>query len=201
MYEVQIIKKREEITKGNIADISVYNWGGAYQPVSKAILCFLKNEGFLLKIWSEEFRPRATFTGKNEGVCRDSCLEFFANFALQKEHSGYINFEANANGALLCCYGENRYDRRTIEEMGLVHPTAVPFKEANCWGYELLIPLSLLQGVYDDVSFEEGTLIRGNFYKCGDDTEIPHYGSFTKIIWEDPDFHRPEFFEDMILVD
>ena len=34
MYEVQIIEKREEITKGNIADISVYNWGGAYQPVS-----------------------------------------------------------------------------------------------------------------------------------------------------------------------
>ena len=71
MYEIKMIQKREEITNGVLADISVYNWGGAYQPVSKAILCYLKDEGFLLKIWSEEFRPRATFTGKNEGVCRD----------------------------------------------------------------------------------------------------------------------------------
>ena len=80
MYEIKTIRSADEIESGNVAEIAVYNWGGEYRPVSRAILAFIPDEGFLLKIWSEEQRPRATFTGKNEGVCRDSCLEFFANF-------------------------------------------------------------------------------------------------------------------------
>ena len=117
MYEIKTIRSADEIESGNVAEIAVYNWGGEYRPVSRAILAFIPDEGFLLKIWSEEQRPRATFTGKNEGVCRDSCLEFFANFKPELAHSGYINFECNANGALLCCYGEDRYDRKTVIEI------------------------------------------------------------------------------------
>lgn len=200
MYQIKTIHSPGEIKAGNAADIAVYNWGGEYRPVSKAILCYLEDEGFLLRIWSEEKNPRATFTGKNEGVCRDSCLEFFANFKPELPHSGYLNFEANANGALLCCYGESRFDRRTVLEMGFAHPAAVPFQTETEWGYELLIPLGLIQDVYGDASFKAGSVIRGNFYKCGDDTDVPHYGSYTEIQWEYPDYHRPEFFAEMEIV-
>ncbi len=200
MYQIKTIRSAEELSSGNVADISVYNWGGEYRPESKATLCFIPNEGFLLKIWSMEENPRATFTGKNEGVCRDSCLEFFANFKPELANSGYLNFECNANGALLCCYGENRYDRKTVLEMGFTHPTAVPFRTDRVWGYTLLIPLTLLQAVYGDASFSTGSIIKGNFYKCGDDTAVPHYGSYTEIQCDHPDFHRPEYFADMQIV-
>lgn len=199
MYKIKTIHSADQIDSGNVADIAVYNWGGEYRPVSKAILGFLPGEGFLLKIWSEEQNPRATFTGKNEGVCRDSCLEFFANFKPELTHSGYINFECNANGALLCCYGEDRYDRKTVVEMGCEHPAAVPFRTENTWGYTLLIPLKLIKDVYGNADFHTGSKIRGNFYKCGDDTDIPHYGSYTEIQWDHPDYHRPEFFADMMV--
>lgn len=40
MYEVQIIEKREEITKGNLADISVYNWAVRTSPYRKLSCAF-----------------------------------------------------------------------------------------------------------------------------------------------------------------
>ena len=39
----------------------------------------------------------------------------------------------------------------------------------------------------------------GNFYKCGDDTSIPHYGSWNPIALPAPDFHCPVHFGTLIL--
>ena len=39
----------------------------------------------------------------------------------------------------------------------------------------------------------------GNFYKCGDATLLPHYLSWSQIDTEQPDFHRPEFFGELLL--
>lgn len=36
---------------------------------------------------------------------------------------------------------------------------------------------------------------KAGFYKCGDETGRPHYGSWQKVETDAPDFHRPEFFE------
>ena len=52
-----------------------------------------------------------------------------------------------------------------------------------------------------DVEFKAGHKMRGDFYKCGDKTAQKHYGSFTPIDWPTPNFHRPEFFADMVIVD
>ena len=41
--------------------------------------------------------------------------------------------------------------------------------------------------------------MKGNFYKCGDDTKYPHFGCWNEVVWEEPDFHRPECFGDLIL--
>ena len=41
--------------------------------------------------------------------------------------------------------------------------------------------------------------LRANFYKCGDKTAHPHYLSWSPIHTEKPDFHRPEFFGELIL--
>lgn len=37
-----------------------------------------------------------------------------------------------------------------------------------------------------------------NFYKCGDETEFPHYGAWSPVGTPSPDFHRPEFFGTLI---
>ena len=38
----------------------------------------------------------------------------------------------------------------------------------------------------------------GNFYKCGDETEFPHYGMWSEAVSDTPDFHRPECFGRLI---
>ena len=41
MYEIKTIRSADEIESGNVAEIAVYNWGGEYRPVSRAILAFI----------------------------------------------------------------------------------------------------------------------------------------------------------------
>lgn len=174
--------------------ISEYNWGGNYRPNSTAKLSFIKQKGFLLQTSCEEENPKSVYFHDNEPVYRDSCLEFFMNFKPQIEGSGYINFECNANGALLCGYGTTKKDRNFIKDLGIPQPSVKACRGPNLWGYELFIPLSLIQEIYGNSSFRTGDLLKGNFFKCGDDTELPHYGSWTKIENPTPNFHLPEFF-------
>ena len=163
-----------------------------------AQICY-NDDGIQVHLWSENDDVRAVETGPLGAPYLDSCLEFFANFKPEIEHSGYINCECNANGALHCFYGEGRGDRRPVIDMGAEHPTPVPFKTETVWGYDLLIPLKLIETVYGNADYKTGSIIRANFYKCGDDTGTPHYGAFAKIDWPHPDFHRPEFFADMVI--
>lgn len=65
----------------------------------------------------------------------------------------------------------------------------------QAWGLLVIIPLSLI-GV---VEGREPKTLLGNFYKCADETETPHYLSWSPIHTETPDFHRPEFFGELYL--
>ena len=38
-----------------------------------------------------------------------------------------------------------------------------------------------------------------NFYKCGDETEFPHFGAWKEVAVPEPDFHRPEYFGELTL--
>ena len=186
-YEIRTIRDFSEIGSGNPAEISIYNWGGDYRPVSKGIVCYVKNQGFAVRMTSEEENPRAVQTKPNSSVCEDSCLEFFVNFAPSVPGSGYLNFEGNAAGTMLCCYGQPSKPgakRVPIAAMGYPHPRPHP-----------------IRGIYGTADFKPDSRIRGSFYKCGDRTEHPHYGSFVKIDWPTPNFHRPEFFADMVITE
>ena len=44
----------------------------------------------------------------------------------------------------------------------------------------------------------EGTVIRANFYKCGDKMQYQHYGMWNEYHVEKPDFHRPEYFGEIV---
>lgn len=201
VYEIKTITDISEIDKGNIAEINKYNWSGEYRPYAYGKLCYIKNQGFAVKLMCRETNPRAIYTEQNSPVCKDSCLEFFANFKPDIEGLGYINFEGNANGSLLCCYGTVVYPRQTIEDMGLEHPIPSVIKTEDSWGYTVFLPLETIKAIYGNADYEIGDHIRGNFFKCGDDTDIPHFGSYTEIDFPHPSFHQPQFFADMVIVE
>ncbi|WMJ21795.1 carbohydrate-binding family 9-like protein [Paludicola sp. MB14-C6] len=198
-YVIKTIDDISKVSEGNVAEINVYNWGCEYRPYAQGKLCFIKDQGFVVELLCKESNPRAVYVEQNTSVCKDSCLEFFANFKPLKEGTGYINFECNANGSLLCCYGSCVEIRNTVIELGAEHPKAEVFQTESEWGYRVFIPLSLIETIYGEANFKVGDHIKGNFFKCGDDTEHPHYGSYTKIEFSYPSFHRPEFFADMII--
>lgn len=176
------------------AAIDQYNWGETYRPKSEARLCLIGREGFLLRIMSEESAPRAVYTKSNDPVYKDSCLEFFVNFRPSENSTGYINFECNANGALLCAYGDSCRNRKPVCDLGLPAPPVKPFRGSGFWGYELFIPMAFVKRFFGDSNFQKGDVLRGGFFKCGDDTEFPHYGSWTVIQSRVPNFHLPQYF-------
>lgn len=199
MYQVKTIQDITALESGVTAPINIYNWGGDYQPKAMAKMCYIKDKGFGVQLSCEEKNPLATYTEPNCMVCEDSCLEVFVNFKPKNENTGYINFEANANGSLLAEYHPNMGESTRLIAMGLYHPEITPYKTENEWGYQLFIPLDLIEKVYGNADFKSGDKFTANFFKCGDKTQSPHYGSYTKIEWERPSFHRPQFFAEMVI--
>ncbi len=198
VYHIHCITSKSEIQSGERAAIDIANWGSSYAPYSEAILCYVEKEGFFLRIWCKEENPKAVYKNADDPVWLDSCLEFFADFKPESKR-GYINFEANANGALLASIGPDRGHRVLLKDSGVPHPEITPFREEDRWGYTLFIPLSLIKTLYGNADFQSGDEIRGSFYKCGDETKSPHFLSSNVICTDAPDFHRPEFFIPMIL--
>ena len=146
----------------------------------------------------------------------DSCVEFFVQ---DPDGSRYYNFEINALGKVLACSGADRHGRmaRPEEEMlqilrftqnscftsgGLIPQTpcvaplqTIDMEGLHSWRVAVAIPFRLI-GV--DPENLPGSL-RANFYKCGDKTAHPHYLSWSPIPTPKPDFHRPEFFGELVL--
>ena len=130
----------------------------------------------------------------------DSCVEVFIK---DPETEDYYNFEINALGKVLACSGPDRHGRvaRPAEEMeeilrfGQLEGGARDEGGIWTWRVGVVIPFELI-GVDPDNLPKS---IRANFYKCGDKTAHPHYLSWSPIDTPKPDFHRPEFFGELIL--
>lgn len=194
VYNIETKKEKVDWECIQSIEITHYPWGKKYMPKTYAWLYHVEGEGFYLKMRCEEQEPRAIYTEDNKPVYRDSCMEFFANYYPEEEGTGYINFEMNSNGAVLCQYGtaEERY---FLSDKGLVVPKPVVTKGEDYWEIQLMIPESFIKEVYQKE--EINSYIIGNFYKCGDDTHTPHYGSWSAIDHPTPAFHKPEFFGKM----
>ena len=202
MQEYQIITLPEMPTDWASvprAAIDQYAWSDAYMPTSYAQLVKIEGYGFALRMVSREQNPRAVYTEYNQPIYTDSCLEFFASWDNTKQT--YLNMEMNANGALLSCVGKDRYERKPTLDVGGELPLVQGFVETDEWGIVARIPFSVIKGVYglDADTFAPGYTFKGNFYKCGDATEIPHYGSWSRVGTENPDFHRPEYFGKLVI--
>ena len=62
------------------------------------------------------------------------------------------------------------------------------------WTLEARIPFSLLQKIHRFPAPKTGSVWRGNFYKCGDETSRPHWLTWAKVDYPTPAFHVPKSF-------
>lgn len=179
--------------------ISIAPWEeyGAYVPNTTVTLS-CDDEKFMLHYVTDETRLRMVETKHNGNIWCDSCVEFFANF--DPAHSkNYINFEMNPNCAMYCSIGEGRHNRTLYsDEVINKFGRRVEIKE-NGWEAWLEIPVDFVKSAFPQYEHKSGQVILANFYKCGDETERPHCVCWNNIDWEEPDFHRPEFFAEVTL--
>ncbi|OGO91715.1 MAG: hypothetical protein A2Y17_13155 [Clostridiales bacterium GWF2_38_85] len=191
-----IVKTVDSINfdKVNIANIDKFVWGTAYTPKTYAKLIYVKNKGLALRITCEEKNPKAVYTKFYEPVYKDSCVEMFVTF----DGVSYMNIEMNSNGATLIGFGSSRHGRTHIDQL-IPIPEVKAEKSENTWNAEIFLPEADILKLYPDFKFESGARFKGNFYKCGDETEIEHYGMWSPVGTEKPDFHRPEYFGDFII--
>ena len=178
------------------AKIDSYKWGEGYTPKAYAQLIYVKNKGFALKMTAVERNPRALCTEYGDPVYEDSCLEFFVRF--NSDSPLYMNFEVNSNGAFLASVRKERRNKRNIHEITSL-PEVMANRQEECWTIESFFSIGMIEALFGKCDLKKGSVFFGNFYKCGDKTEHPHYGMWSPIQADTPDFHRPEFFGKLVI--
>ena len=149
-----------------------------------------------------EASVRAVAPHDNGRVWEDSCCEFFVQ--PQAEEPVYYNFECNCAGTLLLNCGVVG-DRKPASEEVLQSVKRwstlgrEPFEEKvgeYAWQMALVIPAKALFN--HEVDNFSGLKLHGNFYKCGDLQQTPHFLSWNPIDLPTPCFHCPEFFGELV---
>lgn len=182
-------------------DVACVNWPETfpYAPLCSGRVARTK-DALVVDFRVSGLDLRAQNTEDNGHQWEDSCVEVFIK---DPEKADYYNFEINALGKVLACYGPVREGRtrRPQEQMKKIlrfaHLEGGPLDKegVQTWRVGVVIPFEL-------IGVDPGNLphsIRANFYKCGDKTAHPHYLSWSPIDTPKPDFHRPEFFGELLL--
>ena len=154
----------------------------------------------LLHFRVEEDCIRALCAEDNGRVWTDSCVEMF--LSPRPDDGSYYNLECNCIGTVLLGYHDGRGNKlhASADLMAGISRWSslgrLPFAERKAdgpWQVALVVPLTSYW-MESAEWFGEGVVIRGNFYKCGDELSKPHFLSWAPIEWEKPNFHLPQFF-------
>ena len=169
---------------------------GAECPKTEGCMRYIPGTGFEVVMRCYERDPAVSHTQPDEPVCRDSCMECFLKCF--SDSPDYINVEVNAVGAMKCGFGPGRA-RKTVRELGFSQPKATVTKNDAYWQVNYVISESLLESLYQrPCRFAVGHEMQGNFYKCRETVQPPHWSSWAKV--ERLDFHTPEFFGQLKIV-
>ncbi|MDR0883527.1 MAG: hypothetical protein LBN05_02830 [Oscillospiraceae bacterium] len=197
-----------------------YHWGYPYVEVKLAHWHWEGDHPYRPETWADlwatpdalnvclhtyEPQPVAFYSRRDTPVCEDSCLEFF--IAPKEGDAHYINVEVNPKGAYLSAIGADREHRTFLKDLTKLAPTVsagpVMIGETDeQWGWKakIILPLPLLRALYGkDFTLYDGQKMRGNFYKCGDDTPRPHWGAWSPVTDNPPGFHNPACFGEIVL--
>ena len=183
--------------------INTINWEAfPYQPKVSFRIGHYDNQ-ICIKYYITEDHVLATRSKTNSATHKDSCLEFFID---PKEDGNYYNFEVNAIGTVHLAYGSNIGERTFISPQLIQDKIEVlssmgniPFEEMDqpqSWEMTMIIPADIF--TYDKDLQLSGLQTRANFYKCGDESSVPHYLSWNPVGTVRPNFHSPEYFGKLI---
>ena len=199
---VKVIESKRELKEVEPVYVEQLLWGTEAIPKTYGYLGFVLQEGFYLKMVCEEEDPLRTYENVLDPVYRDSAMEAFFQFEPEKGGCGsaiYLNFEVNANGALLAEYGSGRAGRTYFSKEALEEFGCSAAVEEDRWSFELHIPLWILDEVYGPLNMGKGSRFTCNFYKISESKEIEHYAACFPIRSEIPSFHMPEYFGEAVI--
>jgi hypothetical protein len=186
-----------------INQISYANWVEEDESTPKVCFKIAHNGKYLfLHFFVEEKEILARTAEDNGFVWTDSCVEFFVSF---DKSPYYYNAEFSCIGKGLMGY---RKDRSGSERAGSDILSRIdrypslgtePFDKRQgefLWDILLVIPAEAYWK--SDLKTFSGVEARANFYKCGDNLTKPHYLSWKPVKTVTPDFHTPQFFDELI---
>ena len=174
-----------------------YPWNCNDQPKTQARIAVV-NDHFLITMKTDEKNIRIAVNEINGPVHTDSCMECFL-MPMPQQSKKYFNWEFNASGVLYLSIGTDRFDREklAITDYRLLFDVKTEVFKTG-WQLEFKIPFEYLQRYFPDFNVHTNGRMKINFYKCGDLTEQPHFGSWTKIDLPLPDFHCPDYFGEIL---
>ncbi|MDR2810633.1 MAG: hypothetical protein LBB84_08805 [Tannerellaceae bacterium] len=185
--------------KSQRAYIDVVNWAEySYKPI--VAFDIARSDRYLyIRYFVKGNSLKAVYSEDNSPVHKDSCVEFFMK---KTGEDIYMNFEFNCIGACDAARHKSREIQTALSEeeyksiRRYTNLERKPFQEkrgVHEWELVVAIPLHLM-GL--DPHYMPKKIL-GNFFKCADDTNSPHFVSWNPISTPKPDFHRPEFFGEL----
>jgi Carbohydrate-binding family 9 len=155
------------------------------------------SSSILLKFFVQEKQIRALNHKINSSIWEDSCVEFFISF----DDDNYYNIEFNCIGTGLIGYGKSKTQRKLLDANTVNQVKALSNINSEkgkkvSWELTMIIPLSVFE--HTPLSTLEKRKCRANFYKCGDLLPEPHFVSWSDIKSENPNFHLPDYFGQLV---
>ena len=187
--------------KAHRESIDVINWDKyPYKPIV-AFDIARSSQNLYIRYFVRGNSLKALYEMDGSPVYTDSCVEFFMK---RPDDHNYYNFEFNCIGTCDASHRQSRDVKKSLtqDEYGAIrryssleHATFTEKKGLHTWELVVAIPFAVM-GLDPEHLPEK---IMGNFYKCADDTEFPHFVSWSPIDLPSPNFHCPEFFGEIYL--
>ena len=189
-----------------IARIDQFPWQKLdYLPKSEVRVLYDDAHLYLLFSCVERY-IKATHVGHQTEVWLDNCVELFTSPSPDLSEP-YFNFEFNCLGSILLGVGKERIGRVPVsvkEIEGIAckatfqEPVDLQDESEKTWYLEVAIPFALISRHSGAAAPQPGTVWRANFNKCSESTKAIHHATWAKVETKDPDFHRPEFFGELV---
>ena len=200
-----------EWQQANTLQVNHYPWpDSGHRPNAQARLMYDDDKlGIMFHV--EDRYVRAVTQRFQDGVCGDSCVAFFVSPL--PDSLAYFNFEVNCGGTMLLhhCPGPkgraaglswvpvSGEDGKTITMAHTMPEIVEPeISEATIWIIEYHVPFALFEKYLGTMPGRAGAAWHANFYKCGDRTSHPHWGSWAPVDTQNPNFHVPESFQSIV---
>ena len=195
---------REQFERAGIAwhAVDQVNWPQfSYKPEVEFRIMHSETEIYL-QFHVRENGARATFDYDfGSRPYTDDCVEFF--MIPSDSDPDYFNLEMNCIGHGTFDYGPDRHRRsrcgdellHQIRRESTLGSEAFGMREGpQEWTLTIAVPKRLYAQSDLNLTSFSGRTVKANFYKCGDDTAVPHFLSWNPIGTPNPDFHTPDWF-------